>query len=203
MSSTEEIEEKILKKREYQKQYYKKWKSKKENMDKIVRHTKKWREKNRERFNENANRYRNRSEEAKQKNRDCAKAYAGANREKISQKRKNKYYSEKGDINLWAKAKTATIRGRAKKAGLAFNLTPEYLLSIFPGDSMCPIMGIKMSIVSGRGDRTAASVDRINPALGYVYGNVAVISFVANAIKQGETDPAIFRNMAAWLERSS
>ena len=44
------------------------------------------------------------------------------------------------------------------------------------------------------------SIDRIIPSLGYVPGNVAVISLAANRIKSDCTDPAVFRRVADWLE---
>lgn len=48
------------------------------------------------------------------------------------------------------------------------------------------------------GRKTGTSFD--NPALGYVPGNIAVISHLANTIKSNCTDPEVFRRVARYLE---
>jgi hypothetical protein len=70
---------------------------------------------------------------------------------------------------------------RARKFNLPFNLTVSDL--IMP--ETCPVLGIKLE--PNIGGKIAApnspSLDRINPKLGYVKGNVQIISFRANTIK--------------------
>lgn len=69
---------------------------------------------------------------------------------------------------------------RAKEQGLEFNLDISDI--VIP--EFCPILGIKIQVSSGRGPTDCSpSVDRINNNLGYVKGNVAVISFRANSLK--------------------
>lgn len=84
----------------------------------------------------------------------------------------------------WVQVVTAAIRGRAKRGGIPFNLTREYLDSITP--DACPIFGIPFDFTGKvRGPlRNSPSVDRIIPALGYVRGNVVVVSYRANALKR-------------------
>lgn len=82
--------------------------------------------------------------------------------------------------------------GSAKKAsklkGLPFDLTSEYLKSIWPVDDTCPILGIKFTTaLKGCSRDASASLDRIIPSLGYTQGNVHVISFRANRIKNDST----------------
>lgn len=74
-------------------------------------------------------------------------------------------------------------RARAKKQGVPFNITykdfdlPEY----------CPLLGIKLNSHIGEENPIAQgdspSLDRIIPELGYIKGNVWVISYRANMIK--------------------
>jgi hypothetical protein len=45
------------------------------------------------------------------------------------------------------------------------------------------------------------SLDRIKPELGYVLGNIAIISHLANTIKQNCTDPEVFRRLADYVEQ--
>jgi hypothetical protein len=49
---------------------------------------------------------------------------------------------------------------------------------------VCPVLGIPLKVVSGKGfTDNSPSLDRIVPSLGYVPGNVVVISMRANRIK--------------------
>lgn len=64
---------------------------------------------------------------------------------------------------------------------------------------VCPALGIPLTIgkeVHGDGSPT---LDRRVPSLGYVPGNVAVISYLANRIKNNATAPQL-RAIANWLE---
>ena len=69
-------------------------------------------------------------------------------------------------------------RKRARATGLPINITPE-MLSV---PDVCPVLGIKIFASGGVRDQRP-SLDRVVPNLGYVVGNVRVISFRANRIK--------------------
>lgn len=72
-------------------------------------------------------------------------------------------------------------RLRARSTGLAFDLTIDDLRPI---PSICAVLGIKLRW-NGSGPRHHAtpSLDRLRPELGYVRGNVAIISMRANSIR--------------------
>lgn len=71
-------------------------------------------------------------------------------------------------------------RKRATKFGVPFGIEPE---DIHVPD-VCPVLGLRLNA----GDReSAASLDRIRPELGYVKGNIRVISFRANRLKSDAT----------------
>lgn len=74
-------------------------------------------------------------------------------------------------------------RCRASKRGLEFNIEISDILI----PDTCPILGI--SIVRGKGKLSpgSATLDRINNDLGYVKGNVWVISSKANLMKNSAT----------------
>lgn len=95
-------------------------------------------------------------------------------------------------------------KSRAKKRGIKFDLTLEDLRELWPPDNMCPIFDTPL--ISNDGDcgprDNSPSLDRIDPAKGYIKGNVAIISVRANRIKSDVTDPALFRKMADWLEQT-
>ncbi len=96
-------------------------------------------------------------------------------------------------------------RWRAKKDHLPFNLTSEYVRSLWPENDFCPILRkpFYYKIDNGRNhgaNPLSPTLDRIIPILGYVKGNVKVISHFANTLKNDCTDPAIFRSLADYLE---
>ena len=73
-------------------------------------------------------------------------------------------------------------RSRARKKKLQFNITIEYLNSIWPRDNLCPIT--RNEFKDGKGnEKYWASLDRVDNNLGYLKGNVAIISNEANEAK--------------------
>ena len=73
---------------------------------------------------------------------------------------------------------------RAKLAGLPFDLTIDDMPTV-PG--VCPVLGIAIRRSLGRFTDSSPSLDRIRPALGYVQGNVRVVSWRANRIRTDAT----------------
>ena len=151
-------------------------------------------------------------------NKERLKAYYEANKEKLkayreANKEKLKAYREanKERMAAWKKAhKKAnkekymlmSARKRAKKNNIPFNLTEDYLKSIYPSDMICPVLGFEMSVgldENGRPD-TSPSLDRIIPEKGYVQGNVVVVSTRANVIKSNAT-PEEIRKVADFYEK--
>jgi len=89
----------------------------------------------------------------------------------------------------------------AKKSGLPFDIDMDYIKEIDTTDT-CPMLGIHMSwgyhetgvgqgTKSGRHD--SKSIDKIIPELGYVKGNVMIISGRANMIKSDASYQEILR----------
>ena len=124
------------------------------------------------------------------------KAYREANKEKIAARQKAYRAANKEKTML------NTARKRAKKNNIPFNLTEDYLKSIYPSDMICPVLGFEMSMgLDGNGwVDTSPSLDRIIPEKGYVQGNVVVISMRANSIKRDAT-PGELRKVADFYEK--
>jgi len=59
----------------------------------------------------------------------------------------------------------------------------------------CPVFGTPW----GRG-RDAPSLDRMRPKLGYVVGNIAVISMMANAVKSNANGEQVLR-VYRWMRK--
>lgn len=91
-------------------------------------------------------------------------------------------------------------RHKCAGRGVPFNLTADYLRTIWT--DRCPVFGMLLI----RGDRRSdanATLDRTDPALGYVEGNVVFMSALANRIKSNVTDPAFLRKVADYLEHTN
>lgn len=88
-----------------------------------------------------------------------------------------------GNVEMTRKFKQVMIhsaRARAKKRGVPCTITPND----FNIPPMCPALGIPLEPSStGVPSDNSPSLDCINPYLGYVPGNVVVISKRANTIK--------------------
>ena len=75
-------------------------------------------------------------------------------------------------------------KSRAKKNSFEFNITKEDI--IIP--KICPVLGIKLVVRSnGLAQDDTPSLDRINNDKGYVKGNIIVVSWRANMIKNKGT----------------
>lgn len=119
------------------------------------------------------------------------------------------YYTKKNEENDFlekrAKSSRTTRRSnpekrmllgakqRASDKNLPFNITVEDIK--IPKE--CPILKTKFI----HGTPYAASLDRITPSLGYVKGNVMVISRKANAMKQDATQQEL-EKFAEWVLRN-
>jgi len=98
----------------------------------------------------------------------------------------------------WVVSTVGGARRRAKYSGVPFSLTNEYVFNMLP--EMCPALGIPL-VFAGTGGVAvpgSASIDKIRPELGYVPGNIAILSYRANAIKSNATADEIGR-VAVWL----
>lgn len=92
---------------------------------------------------------------------------------------------------------------RANKKGLEYNISTEYLISIWPKDNKCPILGYTMKPtqngVSGQG-KYSPSLDRINPRLGYIKGNVEWVCSLANSMMTDAEGTDLLR-FAKWINK--
>lgn len=91
-------------------------------------------------------------------------------------------------------------RNRARKLNVPFDLAPEDI--VIPVS--CPCLGITLGSnlgVKGRAKPESPNIDRIIPALGYVRGNVQVISHKANVMK-GNHSIEDLKRFARWILES-
>jgi len=74
---------------------------------------------------------------------------------------------------------------RSKADGRIFNISTEYIKSIFPKDARCPVLGVKfdMTLKKGGTQKHSPTLDKIIPEKGYVKGNLIIVSWIVNRIK--------------------
>jgi len=174
------------------------------NREKILAQKKEYREANKEKIAAQDKAYR-------EANKEKIKVYKEANKEKILAQQKAYYDANKEKILAQKKAyreankeksMLKNARKRAKKNNIPFNITEDYLKSIYPSDMICPVLGFEMSVgVDENGwTDTSPSLDRIIPEKGYVQGNVVIVSMRANSIKRDAT-PEEIRKVADFYEK--
>ena len=84
------------------------------------------------------------------------------------------------------------------KEGLPFDIDLEDI--VIP--EVCPVLGIPIEIDLGRGRRKgdSPSLDKFVPEKGYTKGNIAVISWRANWLKNNGTTEEWLK-IAAWCQQ--
>lgn len=89
-------------------------------------------------------------------------------------------------------------KGRAKRNGIPFDLTPEDVHV----PAWCPALGLRLEPnTEGRHPhKRSPTLDRIDPKKGYVRGNVVVLSSLANQIKSTAT-PEQLEAVAAFVRQ--
>lgn len=90
----------------------------------------------------------------------------------------------------------SAARNRARKKSIPFDITVKDI--IIP--LHCPILGIPLTRNMGShgGCSSSASLDKIKPELGYVKGNVQVISLLANNMKSSANEEQL-KQFAKWI----
>lgn len=78
------------------------------------------------------------------------------------------------------------LKSSAKSRGIEFSITKTDLYDLsFP--LTCPILGIKLAWNRGKSCDNSYSIDRIDSTMGYIPGNLVVISNRANILKRDAT----------------
>lgn len=89
-----------------------------------------------------------------------------------------------------------SIKARAKRDGIPFDLTVDDI--VIP--DVCPVFNVPIARNNKIGPGSfSPSVDRIIPSLGYIKGNIQIISHLANSMKQNAT-PEQLNQFADWIK---
>lgn len=94
------------------------------------------------------------------------------------------YEWRKSDIYKSMREKFRNKKANAKNRGIEFTIPFGEL--VFP--EHCPVLGIPIDyFVEGQATENSPSFDRIDPSKGYVSGNVVIVSWRANRLKNDGT----------------
>jgi hypothetical protein len=96
-----------------------------------------------------------------------------------------KEYSKNKNASVPGRLQDAKSRSRVKN--LEFNITLEYLESIYPDDSLCPLLSIPLDWSTPPNHPSTPSLDRIDSSKGYIKGNVQWVSWRANQLMRDAT----------------
>lgn len=122
-------------------------------------------------------------------------------REKTKERQKEYHRKYEATPEGRAKLLLRQAKTRAKRAGLPFNL--DLVDVVVP--AACPVLGIPIDCGPKErrwGSPNSPSLDRRDPALGYVKGNVTVMSWRANSLKKDATAVEL-RKLADYLSQES
>ena len=119
----------------------------------------------------------------------------------------NDLYIEYGEtINIMKDTKSLrNVRGklcnsakdRARIYNIPCNITSEDIVLV----KECPFLNIPLEYGNIKPTNYSASLDKINPELGYIKGNIQVISMLANSMKSSANTEQLIRFSKNILER--
>ena len=111
---------------------------------------------------------------------------------------KRRYEARRHDTAFRVNQMFNRARRRAREEGLPFTITRADLVVA----DFCPVLGIKMEWSQTHGPKDGSpSLDKMVPALGYVPGNVVVISHRANRIKTDANLAELRRVVAFYADK--
>ena len=120
----------------------------------------------------------------------CTEAYKKTDAyRKLARDRKRKEHLNYPEIKMHCLAKL-----RAKQNDVPFNISKSDI--IIP--ELCPILGLDLKVNQGKVGKNSPSLDRIVPELGYVVGNIQVISHLANTMKSSASKEELIK-FAEWV----
>ncbi len=111
--------------------------------------------------------------------------------------RRRDYCKQCGGFPVAVKQLYWAAKARSRKENIPFSITKEDILKLI-GDGICPVLGVRYDLTSCKSVDASMTLDKIIPALGYVDGNCAVISHLANTIKSNASSEQV-RRVSDWM----
>lgn len=98
----------------------------------------------------------------------------------------------------WARHRLMHLKSRAIKQGVPWEADAYEGLDM---PAVCPVLGIPLFKGTGGPTMNSPSIDRKVPSMGYVKGNIQIISQLANGMKQNAT-PEQLLAFAEWVQKT-
>lgn len=172
---------------------------------------KRWKEKNKDKTRQHAkDSYARRSEKVKsyvkewrsenidwirERDREAGVEYFKAHKEELWEKHVKRKHKD------WRQYMLNKTKARAKKKGIPFNIELDDI--VIP--EKCPVLGVPFTFEPDPTRKNKfdflPSIDRLKPELGYVKGNINVMSARANRFKNDST-PEELKLVSEWLEKN-
>ena len=115
------------------------------------------------------------------------KVYELKNKQKLVSQRKAYNVQYRRTVAGYIRRLVCEANSRARKCGLPYGVRPADVLRLWESQSgTCAITGVPIVVPAGGKGRSVdngISLDRISPKLGYVSGNVQLVSCLANRMK--------------------
>lgn len=123
-------------------------------------------------------------EETKQKKREYYRKnrdWIDASNKKSREKHKERWAEERKNRHAIDPIPNMlqTAKRRARERGLDFNITSEDLKL----PEICPALGVPIKVTRGKATPFSPSLDRVDNTKGYIKGNVVIVSYRANTVK--------------------
>lgn len=177
------------------------WTSDPEYRSRYLHHARTYREKNREKINQKGREYHARNRDSSN---EARKARYHAKKEQMRPVWKERRFQAKLKAPYMEMFRSLKARVTRSKKEIPFDITTEYLASIWTGQ--CAVSGLPLvpqQRSQGMPSFWSPSIDRIDPTKGYVRGNVRFVLMAVNAFKHDGTDADMLRVAAAIIANTS
>lgn len=131
-----------------------------------------------------------------QKRREARKRWYGANAERVAARNIAYRALQRRDPLRWITQALYQAKARAARKSIPFDISAVDIATA----THCPVLGVELIYGASRNDPHGPSLDRSKPELGYVRGNVRVISNRANTLKRDATLEEV-RKLLNYMER--
>jgi hypothetical protein len=111
---------------------------------------------------------------------------------------KHWYRERTNDLSERVKIRKTRMVSSARKRAIKFGVDCDISVDSFEIPDCCPALGIKLSLENKHIGLDSPTLDRLKPELGYVEGNVNVISQKANLIKSNGS-PEDLKMVLDWV----
>lgn len=139
----------------------------------------------------------------------CSKECRGELLKTVYLGNKNPNHKYNDSVSKFLGVRCKDVARRAKSKKLDFNLTPDYLYEMYlKQNGLCSYTGIPLKLGSinfknkGQADLDSLSIDKINPELGYIQGNITLCCNSVNKFK-GNADFQEFNDFLRMLSLKS